>query len=138
DGVDTASTASGTAADPRGDLPDDGPEASVGATGVGPASGDTRSGDAVTAPLGLGLLDLTTEPIRERRPHLVTGRVVHGPGSGSTIDASDRGARHVRPSTEGGVKAWITDEQGEPAGWWDGDRVLATPLRGVLENDRFR
>lgn len=138
DGVDTAGTASDTTADLRGDLPDDGPEASVDATGVGAARGDIRSGDAVTARPGLALLDLTTEPIRERRPHLVTGRAVHGPGSGNTIDASDRGARHVRPSHDGGVKAWMTDEHGMPIAWWDGDQVLATPLRGVLENDDLR
>src|SRR5699024_2984416 len=65
---------------------------------------DPAAGGPVTvrSGLGLALLDLTTEAVTERRPHLATGRVVDGPGSGNTIDASDRGARHVRPPSEGG------------------------------------
>jgi adenosylcobyric acid synthase len=82
---------------------------------------------------GLGLLELATSFATDKVLDRPEAEVVAGPAAGRSV----AGYRIHHGRMEGGAPAWLVDESGDAIGWWD-DRVRATSLHGLLEDDDVR
>lgn len=106
----------------------------AGAQMVGETIDDPRGveGRVGSAP-GLGWLPLRATFEADKVLDCPTGMVVNGPGVGGTVT----GYRIHHGRIAGPAAPWITTAGGEALGW-SGDRVLASTLHGLLENDALR
>ncbi len=84
---------------------------------------------------GLGWLPLETVFEADKVLDRPTGRVVAGPGVGETV-AGYR-IHHGRIHAEATAEAWLAAGDDTPLGWRT-DRVLATTVHGLFENDGLR
>jgi adenosylcobyric acid synthase len=83
--------------------------------------------------VGLGLLELVTSFAAGKVLDRPIAEVVAGPAAGRSI----AGYRIHHGRLHGDATPWLVDETGAAIGWWD-DRVRATSLHGLLEDDAVR
>jgi adenosylcobyric acid synthase len=82
---------------------------------------------------GLGWLPLRASFEADKVLDRPTGAVVDGPGAGGSV----AGYRIHHGRLTGPASVWIATASGDPLGW-SGERVLATTLHGLLEDDALR
>jgi adenosylcobyric acid synthase len=82
---------------------------------------------------GLDWLPLSTTFEADKVLDRPRGTVARGPGAGEVVD----GYRIHHGRVTGTADVWIEGRDGAPLGW-QSDRVLATTLHAVFENDGLR